>query len=98
MPVGRSGNYYGLRAKRLCLKCHEVTDQTAISCRYSAPEVPDVPSVLVKRLEWICDRCDNYEEEVKEVLLPTDKTKIIKTATHHLRRLRCARLYPKLGI
>jgi hypothetical protein len=28
--------------------------------------VPRVPPVYLKRLEWVCDWCDNYEEEIKE--------------------------------
>ena len=78
MPFNRSGKHYTLRAKRLCTRCHQITDQTAISCRYNAPEVPKVPAVYLKRLEWICDWCDNYEEEAKEVLVPTDKAMIVK--------------------
>ena len=78
MPFTRNGNHYALRAKRLCTRCHQITDQTAISCRYSVPEVPKVPAVHVKRIEWICEWCDNYEEEIKEVSEPTDKTKIVK--------------------
>ena len=78
MPFSRSGKHYSLRAKRLCTRCHQFTDQTAITCRYSAPEVPKVPAVYLKRLEWVCNWCDNYEEEVKEVFEPTDKTMIVK--------------------
>jgi len=78
MPFSRSGKHYTLRAKRPCSRCRQVTEQTAISCGYSAPEVPKVPSVHVKRVEWVCDWCDNYEEEIKEVIDPTDKTMIAK--------------------
>jgi len=78
MPFNRNGNHYTLRAKRLCTRCHQLTDQTAISCRYSDPELPKAPSVYLKRIEWLCDWCDNYEEETKEVLEPTDKAMIVK--------------------
>jgi hypothetical protein len=55
-----------------------MTDQTATSCSYSAPEIPKVPPVLIKRIEWVCDWCGSYEEEVKETLKPTDRTMIVK--------------------
>jgi hypothetical protein len=78
MPFARNGKRYTLRAQRLCKQCHEITDQMAVSCQYSAPDVPKVPAVYLKRLEWICEWCENYEEEIKEVLVPTDKTMIVK--------------------
>jgi hypothetical protein len=34
--------------------------------------------VLLKTTEWICEDCDNYEEEVKEVLEPTDRAMVTK--------------------
>jgi hypothetical protein len=55
-----------------------MTDQTATSCRYSFPEIPKVPPTLIKRIEWLCDWCGGYEEEVKESLEPTDKAMIVK--------------------
>jgi hypothetical protein len=78
MPLTRSGNHYTLRAKRLCPQCHEMTDQTATSCRYDSSEIPKVPPILIKRIEWLCDWCGSYEEEVKETLKPTDRTMILK--------------------
>ncbi len=78
MPLTRSGNHYTLRAKRLCAQCHEMTDQTATKCRYSAPEIIKVPPTIIKRIEWYCDSCGNFEEEVIETPAPTDKTRIVK--------------------
>ncbi len=78
MPLTRSGNHYTLRAKRPCTQCHEITDQTATSCRSSAPEIPQVPPTLIKRIEWLCDWCGNNEEEVKETLQPTQRIMILK--------------------
>ena len=78
MPLTHNGNHYTLRAKRLCAQCHEWTDQTATSCRYGVPEVPKVPPTSIKRIEWLCDWCGSYEEEVKETLEPTDKTMLVK--------------------
>jgi len=77
MPLTTNGNHYTLRTKRPCTQCHQVTDQTAISCSYSDPEVPKAPPVLVKRLRWVCDWCDNIDDEIKEVLQPTDKTRLV---------------------
>jgi hypothetical protein len=45
----------------------------------------------LKRIEWICDWCDNCEEEVKEVLEPTEKSMIFN------RLLRIADDYDVLG-
>ncbi len=78
MPLTRSGNHYAFRAKRLCAQCHEMTDQTAISCRYIPSGTPKVPPILIKRIQWLCHWCSNYEEEVKETLAPTDETMIVK--------------------
>jgi len=78
MPFSENGKHYSLHAKRPCSRCLQVTDQTAVSCQYGAPEVPRVPPVYLKQLEWICDWCDNREQETKEVLEPTDKTLIVK--------------------
>jgi len=77
MPLTRSGDHYALRAKRLCAQCHEMTDQTATSCRYDAPDIPKVPPILIKRIKWLCDWCGNYEDEVKETLQPTERTMIV---------------------
>jgi len=78
MPLTRNGDHYALRAKRLCAQCHEMTDQTATSCRYSTPEIPKVPPIQIKRVEWLCDWCGSYEEEVKEIPEPTEKTMLVK--------------------
>ena len=69
---------YTIRNKRLCTQCHEVTDQAATTFRYDASEVAKVPQVLIKRIGWVCDWWGNYEEEIKEFPLPTDKAKIMK--------------------
>jgi hypothetical protein len=55
-----------------------MTDQTATTCRYTAPKVPKNPRTKIKRIEWSCNWCGNSEEEVKETLEPTDKTMIVK--------------------
>jgi len=73
-----STSRYNIRDKRLCPQCHEVTDQTATTFRYDTPEAAKVPQVLMKRIGWVCDCCGNYEEEIKETPVPTDKAKIMK--------------------
>jgi hypothetical protein len=55
-----------------------MTEQTATSCRYSVPEIPKIPPAIIKRIEWLCDWCGNYEEEVKETVQPTERTMIVK--------------------
>ena len=70
-------NRYAIRAKRLCSHCHEVTDQSAVSYRVD-PSKSDRPSVSVKHVMWLCDWCGNLNEEVKESVEPTDKTKLVK--------------------
>jgi hypothetical protein len=44
-----------MHAKGPCPNCHEVTDRTAVSCRYNASREPKVLAVYLKRLEWVCD-------------------------------------------
>jgi hypothetical protein len=78
MPSANSGRHYTIRGKRLCTQCHEITDQTATSCRYDTPDAAKVPQVLIKRIGWVCEWCGNYEEEVKETLTLNDRTKILK--------------------
>jgi len=78
MPLGRNDNHYTLRTKRLCTQCRQRTDQTATSCCYSTPGTPKIPPTQIKRIEWVCDWCGNSEEEVKEVVEPSDKVKLIK--------------------
>jgi hypothetical protein len=45
---------------------------------YNTPEKPRVPSVLIRTVTWICQWCDQTEQEVKEVAVPTDRLKIIR--------------------
>lgn len=49
-----------------------------MSCRYRAPDEPKAPSVLVRTVQWHCERCDQVQEEVKEVVEPTDRIRIIR--------------------
>ena len=77
MPVAiSSGKHYTMRAKRRCAKCHEITWQMCVSVRYSQPSEPTVPTSFSKRMEWICETCNNVEEEIKQVYEPTDKARI----------------------
>lgn len=78
MPLTSNGSHYTIRAQRRCTQCHEITDQTARSYRYSPSSVPKVPTMLIKRIEWVCDWCGNYEEEIKETPAPNDKAMIVK--------------------
>ena len=78
MPFTYGGKHYSLRAKRPCKQCRTITSQTAVSCRYRAPKEPKVPPVYVKELAWYCEGCDETEIETKEVVEPTDKTRIFR--------------------
>jgi hypothetical protein len=49
----------------------------AVTCRYHMPEQPKVPSMMIKEMDWYCERCDQTEREMKEVLEPTDRVRII---------------------
>jgi hypothetical protein len=77
MPFTKSGKHYSLHAKRLCKNCGVLTDQQAISCKYSATPKPKVPPAYLKTTEWLYERCDHNEAEVKEVLEVTDKAMIM---------------------
>jgi hypothetical protein len=50
----------------------------AVSVRYSIWPEPTVPASYAKRIEWICESCENLEEEVKQIFEPTDHLRIIK--------------------
>jgi hypothetical protein len=78
MPFTQGGKHYSLRAKRLCRNCKVITDKTAVSCRYRAPPEPKVPQVYIRELEWYCEGCDQIEVEKKEIVEPTDKTRIFR--------------------
>ncbi len=78
MSSARSSSRYTIHAQRSCTSCHQITDQTSVGCRYSDVEVPKVPKAYLKHVEWVCDWCGNCEEEVKEVLEPTDRMKLVK--------------------
>jgi hypothetical protein len=67
-----------IRAKRLCAECHEITDQVSISCSYDSPKTPSIPPTLVKRIKWLCEWCGSFEEELKETIVPTERTKLVK--------------------
>lgn len=77
MPFTRSGKHYTMRAKRACPTCGLMTWHSCSSIRYSQPEEPTVPESLNKRMEWICETCTKVEEEIKQVYVPTDKTRIV---------------------
>jgi hypothetical protein len=69
---------YAIHAQRPCPTCHQTTDQTSVGCKYSTVDVPKVPKSYLKHIQWVCDWCGNCDEEIKEVLEATDKTKIVK--------------------
>jgi hypothetical protein len=75
MPFGSN---YTIRAERWCETCKTKTTQICCDCRYSAPEKLNVPSVLIRNVTWVCQGCDQTEVEAKEVLLPSDRVKIIR--------------------
>ncbi|GEM_PF-773423 len=78
MPFTHGGKHYSLRAKRHCNQCKTITAQTAVSCRYTAAPEPKVPPVYIKELQWYCETCDQTEVEKKEIVEPTDKTRIFR--------------------
>lgn len=78
MPFTHDGKRYSLRAKRLCRNCKATTDQIAVSCRYRTPKELKVPPIHIKELEWYCESCNQIEVEKKEVIEPTDKTRIFR--------------------
>ena len=48
------------------------------SCRYTTSKEPQVPRILIRTVTWICQWCDQEEQETKEVTVPTDRLKIIR--------------------
>jgi hypothetical protein len=76
MPFTKSGNYYSIRAKRLCKTCGETTGQSTVILKYHASPEPTVPKSYIKEYTWLCDQCENIEIEAKRVYEPTDKAMI----------------------
>ena len=77
MPSSSSGRY-SIRAERWCKVCNTRTSQLSGGCRYVASEQPQAPSVLIRTVTWVCQWCDEAEEEVKQIIVPTDRLKIIR--------------------
>jgi len=69
---------YTIRAERWCKVCKAQTSQTSGRCRYSTPEGGQALNVLVRTVTWFCEWCNQAEEEVKQVPVPTDRLKIIR--------------------
>jgi len=67
-----------IRAERFCKTCKIKTPQISCDCRYCTSEKLKVPSVLIRNVTWVCEWCDQAEVETKEVLLPSDRVKIIR--------------------
>jgi len=75
MPLSGS---YTIRAERWCKVCNAQTCQTSGRYRYSTPEGWQALNVLVRTVTWFCESCNEAEEEVKQVPVPTDRLKIIR--------------------
>jgi len=69
---------YTIRTERWCRTCNARTPQVSFRCRYSTPDKLKVPAVLVRNVTWVCQWCDQEEVESKEVVIPTDRVKIIR--------------------
>jgi hypothetical protein len=77
MPYSGTGSYT-IRTERWCKACKTRTPQMSGGYSYNTPEKPHVPNVLIRTVNWICQWCDQSEDEVKEVAVPTDRLKIIR--------------------
>ena len=77
MPSNRNSSYT-IRTQRWCKACKTQTPQISVDYRYATPEKPQTPSVLIRTVTWVCQWCDEAEQEVKEVAVPTDRLKIIR--------------------
>jgi len=75
MPLSGS---YTIRAERWCKVCNAQTCQTSGRYRYSTPEGWQALNVLVRTVTWFCESCNEAEDEVKQVPVPTDRLKIIR--------------------
>ena len=42
------------------------------------PDEAEAAGVLIKTLEWHCEQCNRVEEEVKQVVEPSDRMRIIR--------------------
>ena len=73
-----SNGNYTIRAERWCKTCTTKTPQVSQSYRYNISPEPQVPSILIRTVTWVCQWCDETEDEVKEVPVPTDRVKIIR--------------------
>jgi hypothetical protein len=69
---------YTIRTERWCKACNTRTPQVSGDYRYTTPEVPQAPSVLIRTVTWVCQWCNQTEQDVKEVAVPTDRLKIIR--------------------
>jgi hypothetical protein len=69
---------YTIRTHRWCKTCSAMTPQVSVGCSYSTPDKVKVPSTLIRNVKWVCRGCDEVEVEAKEVVVPTDRVKIIR--------------------
>jgi hypothetical protein len=69
---------YTIRTERWCRSCDASTPQVSLGCHYSTPERLKVPSVLIRNVTWVCQWCDQEDVEAKEVVVPSDRMKIIR--------------------
>jgi len=49
-----------------------------LKCRYAVPDDPKAVGVLIKTMEWHCERCGGVEEEAKQVVEASDRVRIIR--------------------
>jgi hypothetical protein len=70
---GKVLQYHG---KKFCVTCKEVRDHTCFHMAYRKSEKND--DAHSKEERWNCDRCHTDKIVVKEIPIPTEKTKLVK--------------------
>lgn len=70
---GKVLEYHG---QQYCLTCKQITDHTCFHMAYRKSEKSD--DAYRREERWNCDQCHTDKIVVKEIPIPTEKTKLVK--------------------
>jgi hypothetical protein len=70
---GKVLEYHG---QKYCVTCKQIMDHTCFHMAYRKSETSD--DAYCKEERWNCDKCHTDKIVVKEIPIPTEKTKLVK--------------------
>jgi hypothetical protein len=74
--ITSSGKVLVYHGQKYCVTCKQIMDHTCFHMAYRKSEKDD--DAYSKEERWNCDKCHTDKVIVKEILIPTEKTMLVK--------------------